>query len=115
MFVYISVVREAKTEGGRGGRAGGAGRGYGRGRGGYNRDFNNNESPYGSSGAPVAQGAGEDGDTAKTFESRGYGGPRSGFRGGRRGVFGNEEGGEGERPRRTYERWSGTGRGWVIL
>ncbi|KAG5231107.1 hypothetical protein OIU76_006085 [Salix suchowensis] len=105
------AVREAKTEGGRGGgRAGGAGRGYGRGRGGYNRDFNN-ESQYGSSGAPVAQGAGEDGDTAKTFESRGYGGPRGGFRGGRRGGFGNEEGGEGERPRRPYERWSGTGRG----
>ncbi|KAI9381912.1 hypothetical protein POPTR_014G049300v4 [Populus trichocarpa] len=107
------AVREAKTEGGRGGgRGGGGGRGYGRGRGGYNRDFNNNESSFGNSGAPTVQGAAEDGDTAKTFESRGYGGPRGGgFRGGRRGGFGNEEVGEGERPRRTNERWSGTGRG----
>lgn len=114
--VYIYVVREAKTEGGRGGRGGGGGRGYGRGRGGYNRDFNNNESSFGNSGAPTVQGAAEDGDTAKTFESRGYGGPRGGgFRGGRRGGFGNEEVGEGERPRRTNERWSGTGRGWVIF
>ncbi|KAL3571748.1 hypothetical protein D5086_025652 [Populus alba] len=107
------AVREAKTEGGRGGgRGGGGGRGYGRGRGGYNRDFNNNESSFGNSGAPSVQGAAEDGDAAKTFESRGYGGPRSGgFRGGRRGGFGNDEVGEGERPRRTNERWSGTGRG----
>uniref|UniRef100_A0A6M2F291 Hyaluronan/mRNA-binding protein domain-containing protein n=1 Tax=Populus davidiana TaxID=266767 RepID=A0A6M2F291_9ROSI len=107
------AVREAKTEGGRGGgRGGGGGRGYGRGRGGYNRDFNNNESSFGNSGAPAVQGAAEDGDAAKTFESRGYGGPRGGgFRGGRRGGFGNDEVGEGERPRRTNERWSGTGRG----
>jgi len=114
-FVSIFVVREAKNEGGRGGRGGG--RGYGRGRGGYNRDFNNIDSSFANTGAPAAQGASEDGDAGKSSERRGYGGPRaaSGFRGGRHGGFANGEDGEGERPRRIHERRSGTGRGWVFL
>nr|ABK94212.1 unknown [Populus trichocarpa] len=105
------AVREAKNEGGRGGRGGG--RGYGRGRGGYNRDFNNIDSSFANTGAPATQGASEDGDAGKSSERRGYGGPRaaSGFRGGRHGGFANGEDGEGERPRRIYERRSGTGHG----
>ncbi|CAK7347750.1 unnamed protein product [Dovyalis caffra] len=105
------AVREGKNEGGRGG-GGGGGRGYGRGRGGYSRDFSSNESSFGNSGAPAVQGTAEDGDTGKTSERRGYSGPRGGgFRGGRHGGFADGEVGEGERPRRIYERRSGTGRG----
>ncbi|KAK6157930.1 hypothetical protein DH2020_005244 [Rehmannia glutinosa] len=55
----------------------------------------------------------EDGDAGKApSERRPYSGPRGGggFRGGRRG-YNNEETGEGERPRRTFDRRSGTGRG----
>ncbi|KAK6117467.1 hypothetical protein DH2020_048794 [Rehmannia glutinosa] len=56
----------------------------------------------------------EDGDAGKApSERRPYSGPRGGggFRGGRRGGYNNEETGEGERPRRTFDRRSGTGRG----
>ncbi|KAL4567241.1 hypothetical protein LXL04_022818 [Taraxacum kok-saghyz] len=113
------AVRESRTEGGRGG--GGGGRGYGRGRGGsgggYNRDpaNNNNEVSFGNRGFSGGQGGGEDSD-GKSFERRGgggggYGGSRGGFRGGRGGSFGNGDSEEGERPCRTYERRSGTGRG----
>ncbi|XP_022973891.1 RGG repeats nuclear RNA binding protein A-like isoform X2 [Cucurbita maxima] len=97
------AVREARNEGIRGGRGSGrgGGRGYGRGRegGGFNRDFANSEN----TSAP------EDGEAGKTTERRGYGGPRG--RGGRRGGFNNGEVGDGERPRRVFERHSGTGRG----
>ncbi|KGN46515.1 RGG repeats nuclear RNA binding protein A [Cucumis sativus] len=99
------AVRESRNEGSRGGRGsgrgGGRGYGYGRGRegGGFNRDSTNNENIN----AP------EDGVGGKTSERRGYGGPRG--RGGRRGGFNDGEGAEGERPRRAFERHSGTGRG----
>ncbi|KAL0538239.1 hypothetical protein IC582_027250 [Cucumis melo] len=101
------AVREAKNEGGRGGRGsgrGGGGRGYGRGRGsgGFNREAANNE--YSFSSNP------EDGETGRTTEKRGgYGGPRG--RGGRRGGFYNGDTDDGERPRGVFERHSGTGRG----
>lgn len=109
------AVREAKTEsgrrGGRGGERGYSDRGYGRGGGGggYNRD-QPKEKSFSSSGF---SGGNEEADGGKSFERRGgYSGPpRGSFRGGRRGDFGNGEVGNEERPRRTYERHSGTGRG----
>ncbi|RDY03613.1 RGG repeats nuclear RNA binding protein B, partial [Mucuna pruriens] len=104
------AVREAKIEAPRGSRGGGrGGRGYGRGgRGGFNRDFSNDEN----SSAPANQGAFEEGDTGNPSERRGYGGPRGPYRGGgRRGGFSNGEDGEDGRPRRAFERRSGTGRG----
>ncbi|XP_052170762.1 RGG repeats nuclear RNA binding protein A-like [Diospyros lotus] len=108
------AVREAKTEAGRGGGRGG-GRGYGRGRGrgsGFNRDSANNENSFGNSGFPGGQGATEETDIGKPYERRGgYGGPRGSFRGGRRGGFSDGEAAEGERPRRPFERRSGTGWG----
>lgn len=102
------AVREAKTDGGRGE---GRGRGYGRGRGrgGYNRDFSNNENSFANRG-PGVQGNPDDVDGGRP-ERRDFGGPRGGYRGGRRGGFPNGEVGDGERPRRSYERHSGTGRG----
>ncbi|KAH7514239.1 hypothetical protein FEM48_Zijuj11G0067600 [Ziziphus jujuba var. spinosa] len=70
-----------------------------------------NESSFGNNGFSGGYRAPEEGDTGKSSERRGYGGGgRGGYRGGRRGV-GNGEAVEGERPRRTYERRSGTGRG----
>lgn len=125
------AMREARNDGGRGG---GRGRGFGRGRGsggfgggsgggfgggsggGYGggggrgrRDFGNEDNTYGHAAAP---GAPEDGESGKPLERRGSGGPRP-YRGGRRGGFSNGEGGEGEeRPRRQFERHSGTGRGF---
>ncbi|KAM7508854.1 hypothetical protein LguiA_019307 [Lonicera macranthoides] len=108
------AVREAKNEGPRGGGRG-VGRGYGRGRGGggFNRDTANKESSFGGSGFSSGQGAIEESDSGRTFERRGgYDGPRGPFRGGRRGVgSGNGEAEDGERPRRVFERRSGTGRG----
>ncbi|KAK2975428.1 hypothetical protein RJ640_007347 [Escallonia rubra] len=102
------AVREAKNEGSRGGGRGG-GRGYGRSRGGgINRDFANSESSFSSSG----QVANEESDAGKPSERRaGYSGPRPPFRGGRRGGFSNGEVVDGERPRRVFERRSGTGHG----
>ncbi|KAI3444803.1 hypothetical protein Pfo_001468 [Paulownia fortunei] len=110
-----AVVREAKSESARGGRGGG--RGYGRGRGaggGSYRDSANNENSYGNREISVGQGAPDEVDAGKPSERRGgYGGPRSPYRGGRRGGFSNGEDGEGERdrPRRPFDRRSGTGRG----
>ncbi|KAF8380590.1 hypothetical protein HHK36_028078 [Tetracentron sinense] len=106
------VVREGKNEAGRGGGRGG-GRGYGRGRGGggFNRDPINNENTFSSNGVSGGYGAAEEGDTGKPLERRGYGGPRGPFRGGRHGGFSNGEAGDEERPRRVFERRSGTGRG----
>ncbi|PHU31013.1 hypothetical protein BC332_03106 [Capsicum chinense] len=109
------AVREAKTEFGRGGGSGG-GRGYSRGRGGggFNREASNNENfPRNRefSGGIVAPEYVEGG---RPSERRGgYGGPRA-FRGGRQGGFSNGEMPEGDRPRRTFERRSGTGRGSEI-
>ncbi|XP_058737536.1 RGG repeats nuclear RNA binding protein A-like [Vicia villosa] len=109
------AVRESRNEGGRGGRGGqGGGRGFSGGRGGgrgrgFGRDFSSNEeNSFPASRAPDSQGALE-GD--KFSERRGFGGPRPAYRGGRRGGFSNGEGGEEGRPRRAFERHSGTGRG----
>ncbi|KAL9228818.1 hypothetical protein vseg_004356 [Gypsophila vaccaria] len=97
------AVREAKNDAGRGGGRG-SGRGGGRGRGGY-RDQSSNEDAFNNSVAAGPQGDGEGG------ERRPYGGPRPPYRGGRRGGYNNDEGRDFDRPRRTYERHSGTGRG----
>lgn len=113
------AVREAKSEtgrgGGRGGGGGGGGRGYGRGRGRGGSGFNREtavENSFSNSGVSSVQGATEELDTGRNPERRGgYGGPRSSFRGGRRGGFSNGETGDEERPRRAFERHSGTGRG----
>ncbi|GMI74098.1 HYALURONAN/mRNA BINDING FAMILY PROTEIN [Hibiscus trionum] len=106
------AVRESRIEGARGG--GRAGRGYGRERsfsGGYKRDFGNDENSFSSSAELPGQGAPEYGESRKPSERRGgYGGPRP-YRGGRRGGFSDGEVADGERPRRLYERRSGTGRG----
>ncbi|XVE76844.1 hypothetical protein DITRI_Ditri13aG0012700 [Diplodiscus trichospermus] len=102
------AVREAKNEGARG--RGFGGRGRGRGASGYRRDSANDENSYSSSAFPAAQGAPEDGESGKPSERRGNSGPRP-YRGGRRGGFSNGEVGDGERPRRLYDRRSGTGRG----
>ncbi|KAE8661844.1 phospholipase A(1) DAD1 [Hibiscus syriacus] len=98
------AVREAKSEPGRGG---GRGAGRGRGSGGFNRDSNFSDNSNGFSGLyiPSEEGGG------KQTERHGYGGPRGSFRGGRGGGFNSGESGEGERPRRMYDRRSGTGRG----
>ncbi|CAM8940047.1 unnamed protein product [Rhodiola kirilowii] len=103
------AVKEARSEGGRGG-ARGTGRGRGRGRSGgeFNRDSFNNDTAYGA--PPVPYKGSEEGE-GKTYERRGgYGGPRGSFRGGRRGGSNDGDAAEGERPRRVYERHSGTGR-----
>ncbi|KAJ8447264.1 hypothetical protein Cgig2_013041 [Carnegiea gigantea] len=107
------AVRDAKNESGRGGRGSGRGGAYGRGggygrSGGYNRDYNN-ENAFSNAGG--AGGQGEEGEGGKPSETRPFGAPRGPYRGGRRGGFNNDEGRDGERPRRTYERRSGTGRG----
>lgn len=104
-------MREARNEASRGGRGGG--REYGRGRGGsgFNRDFSSDENSFIATGGPAGQGALVEGEAGKPLERRGYGGPRGSFRGGRRGGFSNGEVGEEVRPRRAFERRSGTGRG----
>ncbi|GLT39620.1 hypothetical protein SLA2020_138020 [Shorea laevis] len=106
------AVREAKNDAAHGGRGGG-GRGFGRGRGGggrSRRDSFNDENSYDNVAVPGGQGGPEDGEAGKPSEKRGHGGPRP-HRGGRRGGFSNGEVGEEERPRRQFERHSGTGRG----
>ncbi|KAK4416075.1 RGG repeats nuclear RNA binding protein A [Sesamum alatum] len=111
------AVREAKSESTRGGRGGG--RGYGRGRGGgagggSYRDSTHNENSYGNREISAGQGAPDEVDGGKPYERRGgYGGPRGPFRGGRRGGFSRGEFGEDdrERPRRAFDRRSGTGQG----
>lgn len=108
------AVREAKSEVGRGGgRGSGGGRGYARGQGGgFTRDSVNKENNFGNNnGFSGGYRPTEEGDAGKTLERRGSGGPRGPFRGGPRGGFSNGEDAEGERPRRAYERRSGTGRG----
>ncbi|KAL6964941.1 hypothetical protein U1Q18_035996 [Sarracenia purpurea var. burkii] len=107
------AVRDAKNEAGRGGGRGG-GRGFGRGRvgGGFVRETINNENSLSNSVFSGGQGASEEPDAGKPSERRGgYSGPRGYYRGGRRSGFNNEETGDGERTRRTFERRSGTGRG----
>lgn len=108
------AVREARDgPRGRGRGGGGGGRGYGRGRGGggSNGDYGNNENSYSSNGFSGGYNKPtEDGDAGKAAERRPYGAPRGGYRGGRRGGFSNGGDEEGERPRRVFERHSGTGR-----
>jgi len=110
----LLTVRESRNEPVRGGRGGGrgAGRGFGRGRG-FSRDSPNDENSFPAAGAPYNQGSVEEGDGGRSSERRGYGGPRGPYRGGRRGGFSNGETVESEegRPRRAYDRRSGTGRG----
>ncbi|KAM7274837.1 hypothetical protein ACFE04_016703 [Oxalis oulophora] len=131
-----AAVREVKNEGGRGGgsrregygdaRREGYGdarrEGYGSGRGGgprrYGRDAAKEDNSFnnavGNSNQGGAGGA-SDGDGFKSAERRSYNnGPRGDNRNGPRGGGGfyrNEEAGDGERPKRPYERRSGTGRG----
>ncbi|OIT23663.1 PREDICTED: plasminogen activator inhibitor 1 RNA-binding protein-like [Nicotiana attenuata] len=113
------AVRDARSDaqrgGGRGGpRGGGRGRAPGRGRG-FNQESADDENAFGSNnGFSGRYRVQEDGESGKLSERRGgYGGPRGGFRGGRRGGFSNGDAaeGEGERPRRVFDRRSGTGRG----
>ncbi|KAL0682566.1 hypothetical protein Bca4012_049413 [Brassica carinata] len=89
-------VREARSDAPRGGGRGGGDGGFSRGRGGYNRDFRDGDGN--------SKPSEEAGVSKPLYEKRSvYGGARRG--GGRRG-----EAGDGERPRRTFERHSGTGR-----
>ncbi|XP_031128032.1 RGG repeats nuclear RNA binding protein A-like [Ipomoea triloba] len=107
------AVREGKTEPGRGGR-GGRGRGRGRGGGaGFDKENTNNWSTFGSREFSGGSAPPEEADSGKPSERRGggYGGPRGAFRGGRRGGFGDGDTADGERPRRVFDRRSGTGRG----
>ncbi|CAN4127688.1 unnamed protein product [Withania somnifera] len=110
------AVKESSYDGQRGGGRGGprgGGRGRGRGRG-FNQEFADGENAFGSNnGLTGGYKAPEDGESGRPFERRGggYGGPRGGFRGGRRGGFNNAEGAEGDRPRRVFDRRSGTGHG----
>lgn len=111
------AVEEGWSESSQGGRGGG--RGYGRGRGasgGFYRNSTSNENSYGNRESYAGQGAPE-ADVEKPYERRrphgGYGGPREPFRDGRRGDFNNGESREGDRarPRRQFDRHSGTGQG----
>ncbi|KAH0877215.1 hypothetical protein HID58_064609 [Brassica napus] len=89
-------VREARSDAPRGGGRGGGDSGFSRGRGGYNRDFRGGDGN--------SKPSEEAGVSKPLYEKRSvYGGARRG--GGRRG-----EAGDGERPRRTFEHHSGTGR-----
>ena len=107
---FFSTVKEAKNESGRGGGRGGRGYGRGRGTGGFNRDYANNENSFSNTGVAGGQGAPDDGESGKPSERRNYGGPRP-FRSRRGGFSNGEEAGDGDRPRRAFERRSGTGRG----
>ncbi len=107
------AVREAKNESGRGGGRGGRGYGRGRGTGGFNRDYANNENSFSNTGVAGGQGPPDDGESGKPSERRNYGGPRP-FRSRRGGFSNGEEAGDGDRPRRAFERRSGTGRGSEI-
>ncbi|KAI7753709.1 hypothetical protein M8C21_027349 [Ambrosia artemisiifolia] len=107
-------VQEAKADGQRGGgRFGGRGNGRGgRGGRGFNRDSSENENSYGTNnGFNGGYRPSEDGEVDKSSERRPYSGPRGGYRGGRRGGYTNGDAADGERPRRVFERRSGTGRG----
>lgn len=93
-------MREARSDAPRGGGRGGGDGGFSRGRGGYNRDFRGGDGN--------SKPSEEAGVSKPLYEKRSvYGGARRG--GGRRG-----EAGDGERPRRTFERHSGTGRESIL-
>ncbi|CAF2130150.1 unnamed protein product [Brassica rapa subsp. narinosa] len=96
------AVREGKNGPGGGGRGGGA-RGGGRDRsGGFNREPRNNDGPGNENGYVGGYRRFEEGDGARRGGS--VGGYRG--RGGRRG-----ESGDFERPRRNFDRQSGTAHG----
>ncbi|KAK3434646.1 hypothetical protein EUGRSUZ_D02118 [Eucalyptus grandis] len=104
------AVKEARSDTGGRGRGRGGGRGYGRGRGGgrgYDQDSGNYDGPAGNNGFSGGYRPSEEGDSGKSSDRGG----RGFFRGGRPGGYNNEEAGEGERPRRAFDRRSGTGRG----
>ncbi|XP_047338782.1 RGG repeats nuclear RNA binding protein A-like [Impatiens glandulifera] len=114
------AVRDARNGGPRGGGAGGGrggGRGYGRrgGReGGFSNDNINNENSLstGTVGAPTVFKPFEEADSGRPRGGYVVGGSRGrGGYGARRGGFENGDAEGGERPRRNYERRSGTGRG----
>ncbi|KAG8363450.1 hypothetical protein BUALT_Bualt19G0023800 [Buddleja alternifolia] len=119
VYIFSGLVcggyGDAKSESARGGRGG---RGYGRGRGGDGgsyRDFSRNENSHGNREISDGQSAPDEADAGRSYERRGgYVGPRGPFRGGRRGGFSNGEAGEGDldRPRRPFDRRSGTGHGY---
>ncbi|KAJ0232951.1 RGG repeats nuclear RNA binding protein B [Hirschfeldia incana] len=103
------AVRESRNGPGGGGRGGGA-RGGGRGRsGGFNREPRNNDGPPANENGYVGgyrRSEGGDGDRR--------GGSVGGYRGrggGRRGGYNSGESGDFERPRRNFDRQSGTGHG----
>ncbi|CAH2046077.1 unnamed protein product [Thlaspi arvense] len=103
------AARESKNapSGGRGG----AGRGPPRGRGaGFNRESRNNDAPRNENGYSIARPS-EQGDGARRAAPVGGYRGDGGRGGGRRGGFANGESGDVERPKRHYERRSGTGRG----
>ncbi|KAJ4797325.1 Hyaluronan / mRNA binding family [Rhynchospora pubera] len=117
------AVKEAKNNSApaRGGR-GGAGRGGGGGRGGRGygdrdrpyRDFSNtNGYSRGPDNAATENGTVAAGTEESAGGERGPRGPRGPYRGGpRRGGYGDGEAGEEGRPRRTFDRHSGTGRSY---
>ncbi|GFP91009.1 hypothetical protein PHJA_001244900 [Phtheirospermum japonicum] len=112
------AVKEGKLDSARGGgRGGGRGYGYGRDRGaggGSYRDSSYNENSYGNREFSAAQGTYE-ADAGKPYERRGgSGGPRDPARGSRRGGYSNGgdfREGDRERPRRQFDRRSGSVQG----
>lgn len=106
------AVRDGRADVQRGGGRTG-GRGTGRGRGGrFSRDSADNGNSFSNNGFSGGYRQHEEGDREKSCERRGYGGTRGDSRGGRPGDFSNGEVADGERPRRVFERRSGTGRGY---
>nr|GMC86965.1 RGG repeats nuclear RNA binding protein A-like [Ipomoea batatas] len=79
---------------------------------GFDKENTNNWSTFGSREFSGGSAPPEEADSGKASERRGggYGGPRGAFRGGRRGGFGDGDTADGERPRRVFDRRSGTGR-----
>lgn len=104
----------APARGGRGGGGRGGGRG-GRGYGDRDRSYRDYSNTNGYARGPDAA-APENGVVAAGTEEgqgeRGPRGPRGPYRGGPRRGYGNGEEGEEGRPRRSYDRHSGTGRGY---
>ncbi|CAN0908387.1 RGG repeats nuclear RNA binding protein B, partial [Linum grandiflorum] len=108
--------RDARGRGGgrNDGRSDGRGRGYGRGRGDSRYGgSNNNEAGFGNSNGYVYKPSEEGGESGRQSERRGnFDRPRAAYRGGGGGGRRGEEAGEGgDRPRRVYDRHSGSGRG----
>ncbi|KAF8096793.1 hypothetical protein N665_0301s0039 [Sinapis alba] len=101
----VQPVREGKNGPG-GGRGGGVRGGRGR-SGGFNREARNNDGPANENGYGGGYRRSEEGDGARRGGS--VGGYRG--RGGRRGGFNSGESGDFERPRRDFDRQSGTGHG----